>query len=87
MSRRHRAVKREILPDPKFGDVVITRFMNALMYDGKKSTAEGRRRRSGMRKESPLLNEAGIRAARFRKLSLQNRVISAEPLDLASNPS
>jgi small subunit ribosomal protein S7 len=40
MSRRHRAVKREILPDPKFGDVVITRFMNALMYDGKKSTAE-----------------------------------------------
>lgn len=41
MSRRHRAVKREILPDPKFGDVVITRFMNALMYDGKKSTAEG----------------------------------------------
>jgi small subunit ribosomal protein S7 len=41
MSRRHRAVKREILPDPKFGDVVITRFMNALMYDGKKSAAEG----------------------------------------------
>jgi len=40
MSRRHRAVKREILPDPKFGDVVVTRFMNALMYDGKKSTAE-----------------------------------------------
>jgi small subunit ribosomal protein S7 len=41
MSRRHRAVKREILPDAKFGDVVITRFMNALMYDGKKSAAEG----------------------------------------------
>ena len=41
MSRRRRAVKREILPDPKFGDVVVTRFMNALMYDGKKSTAEG----------------------------------------------
>ena len=40
MSRRRRAVKREILPDPKFGDVVITRFMNALMYDGKKSAAE-----------------------------------------------
>ena len=40
MSRRRRAVKREILPDAKFGDVVITRFMNALMYDGKKSTAE-----------------------------------------------
>ena len=41
MSRRHRAEKREILPDAKFGDVVLMRFMNALMYDGKKSTAEG----------------------------------------------
>ena len=41
MSRRHRAEKREILPDAKFGDVVITRFMHALMYDGKKSAAEG----------------------------------------------
>jgi small subunit ribosomal protein S7 len=40
MSRRHRAEKREILPDAKFGDVVISRFMNALMYDGKKSSAE-----------------------------------------------
>src|SRR5450631_3444108 len=41
MSRRRRAVKREILPDAKFGDVVLSRFMNALMYDGKKSVAEG----------------------------------------------
>src|ERR1700761_7351316 len=41
MSRRHRADKREILPDAKFGDTVLTRFMNALMYDGKKSAAEG----------------------------------------------
>ncbi len=41
MSRRRRATKREILPDAKFGDIVITRFMNALMYDGKKSAAEG----------------------------------------------
>ena len=41
MSRRHRADKREILPDAKFGDVVLSRFMNALMYDGKKSAAEG----------------------------------------------
>ncbi|WP_019016593.1 30S ribosomal protein S7 [Elioraea tepidiphila] len=40
MSRRHRAEKREVLPDPKFGDVVLSKFMNALMYDGKKSTAE-----------------------------------------------
>ncbi len=40
MSRRHRADKREIHPDPKFGDLVITKFMNAVMYDGKKSAAE-----------------------------------------------
>ncbi len=40
MSRRHRAEKREINPDPKFGDVVITKFMNAIMLDGKKSVAE-----------------------------------------------
>ncbi len=40
MSRRHRAVKRDILPDAKFGDIVVSRFMNVLMYDGKKSTAE-----------------------------------------------
>ena len=40
MSRRRKAIKREILPDAKFGDLVVTRFMNALMYDGKKSAAE-----------------------------------------------
>jgi small subunit ribosomal protein S7 len=40
MSRRHRADKREINPDPKFGDLVVTKFMNAVMYDGKKSVAE-----------------------------------------------
>ena len=41
MSRRHRAEKREVLPDPKFGDTILTKFMNNLMLDGKKSTAEG----------------------------------------------
>ncbi len=40
MSRRHRAEKREVLPDPKFGDIVITKFMNSVMLDGKKSVAE-----------------------------------------------
>ncbi|HWK66452.1 30S ribosomal protein S7 [Mesorhizobium sp. 1B3] len=40
MSRRHSAEKREINPDPKFGDLVVTKFMNAVMYDGKKSIAE-----------------------------------------------
>ena len=40
MSRRHRAEKRVINPDPKFGDVVLSKFMNNLMIDGKKSRAE-----------------------------------------------
>jgi small subunit ribosomal protein S7 len=41
MSRRHRAEKREIIPDAKFGDTVISKFMNSVMYAGKKSVAEG----------------------------------------------
>ncbi len=41
MSRRRRAEKREILPDPKFGDVVLNKFMNNVMRDGMKSVAEG----------------------------------------------
>lgn len=40
MSRRRAAVKREVLPDAKYGDVVLTKFMNTMMYDGKKSAAE-----------------------------------------------
>ena len=40
MSRRHAAEKREVLPDAKFGDTVLTKFMNNLMIDGKKSVAE-----------------------------------------------
>ena len=40
MSRRHSAEKRLVLPDAKFGDVVLTKFMNSLMFHGKKSTAE-----------------------------------------------
>ncbi|MGH1352987.1 MAG: 30S ribosomal protein S7 [Methyloligellaceae bacterium] len=40
MSRRHRAEKREIIPDAKFGDLVLTKFMNSIMKDGKKSAAE-----------------------------------------------
>ena len=41
MARRRAAEKREVLPDPKFGSVVVTKFMNVMMYDGKKSVAEG----------------------------------------------
>ncbi|MCI0465561.1 MAG: 30S ribosomal protein S7, partial [Beijerinckiaceae bacterium] len=40
MSRRHRAEKRDIIPDAKFGDIVVTKFMNTIMHDGKKSIAE-----------------------------------------------
>jgi small subunit ribosomal protein S7 len=41
MSRRHSAEKREIIPDAKYGDIVLTKFMNSIMYEGKKSIAEG----------------------------------------------
>ncbi|MBL4645462.1 MAG: 30S ribosomal protein S7 [Hyphomicrobiales bacterium] len=40
MSRRHRAEKREVIPDPKFGDAIVSKFMNSVMLDGKKSAAE-----------------------------------------------
>jgi small subunit ribosomal protein S7 len=41
MSRRHSAEKREINPDPKFNDLILSKFMNSIMYEGKKSVAEG----------------------------------------------
>ena len=37
MSRRHSAEKREVIPDAKYGDTVLAKFMNSIMYDGKKS--------------------------------------------------
>jgi small subunit ribosomal protein S7 len=40
MSRRHSAEKREIIPDAKFGDIIVAKFMNTIMYEGKKSIAE-----------------------------------------------
>jgi small subunit ribosomal protein S7 len=40
MSRKHQAPQREVLPDPKYNDILITKTINTLMYDGKKSTAE-----------------------------------------------
>ena len=40
MSRRHRAERREIIPDPKFADIIVTKFMNCIMEHGKKSVAE-----------------------------------------------
>jgi len=41
MSRRRVATKREIIPDPRFGSVMLTKFMNMIMDSGKKSIAEG----------------------------------------------
>ena len=40
MARRRRPEKRVVLPDPRFGDVTLTKFMNSVMYEGKKSVAE-----------------------------------------------
>ena len=40
MARRRAAEKREVLPDPKFGDAVLSKFISAIMFDGKKSVAE-----------------------------------------------
>ena len=40
MARRHAAIKRTILPDPKFGSEMIAKFINILMLSGKKSVAE-----------------------------------------------
>ena len=41
MARRRVAKKREVLPDPIYRDVLVTKFINSLMYSGKKSVAEG----------------------------------------------
>ena len=41
MARRREAVKRKILPDPKFDDLLVARFINSLLKQGKKSVAEG----------------------------------------------
>ena len=40
MSRKHRAQPREVLPDPRYNDIVVTKFINALMIGGKKATSE-----------------------------------------------
>ncbi len=40
MSRRHSAIKRNVLPDAKYGDKVVTKFINNIMEDGKKAVAE-----------------------------------------------
>ena len=61
MSRRHKAEKREVNPDPKFGDLVLTKFMNAVMVQGKKSEAEASHEVfDGVPTERPALQNATI---------------------------
>jgi len=40
MPRRRRPIKREVLPDPKFGSIIVTKFINSMMVDGKKGVSE-----------------------------------------------
>ena len=40
MSRRRKSYKREIIPDPEFNDILVAKFVNSLMKDGKKSIAQ-----------------------------------------------
>jgi len=40
MSRRRRELKREVLPDPKYGQILVTKFINSMMKDGKKTLSE-----------------------------------------------
>ncbi|TMJ69675.1 MAG: 30S ribosomal protein S7 [Alphaproteobacteria bacterium] len=54
MSRRHKAEKREVNPDPKFGDVVLSKFMNSIMKEGKKSVAENIDRMQSRAKADPI---------------------------------
>ena len=78
MSRRHSAEKREVNPDPKFGNIIITKFMNSVMYAGKKSVAEG-----------IVYGALGIRwlisAARDRNEKTMTERLSAELLDASNN--
>ena len=97
MSRRHRAEKREIIPDPKFGDIVVTKFMNSVMYDGKKSTAErivygafdiieGRSRQNPLEVfKQALAIRWIIQAARGRNDKTMVDRLSAELMDAANN--
>src|SRR6266702_2576930 len=97
MSRRHRAEKREIQPDPKFGNVVVTKFMNSIMYEGKKSVAESivygaLEIIEGKTKQNPIQvfqQALDIRwliiAARERNEKTMTERLSAELLDASNN--
>ena len=97
MSRRHRADKREVNPDPKFGEIVITKFMNAVMKQGKKSVAENivygafdRMESKGKANPVQLFHQALairwiITAARARNDKTMVDRLSAELLDASNN--
>ncbi len=67
MSRRHAAEKREVLPDAKYGDRILTKFMNNLMVDGKKSAAE--KKSSTMRSSVLKASSSASRSRSSTKLS------------------
>src|SRR5216683_610906 len=79
MSRRRAAVKRQVLPDAKFGDPVVTKFMNCLMYQGKKSV-EVRTDRG-----QALAIRWLIGASRDRSEHTMEERLSGELLDAANN--
>ena len=97
MSRRHSAEKREIQPDPKFGNFVVSKFMNSIMRQGKKSVAENIVYGAldiieGKTKQNPvsIFEQAlGIRwiiaAARERNEKTMTERLSAELLDASNN--
>ena len=96
MSRRHSAEKREINPDAKYGNLIVSKFMNSIMYEGKKSVAEAivygaLSAIEGKTKSDPIKvfeQALGIRwiisAARERNEKTMTERLSAELLD-ASN--
>ena len=97
MSRRRKAERREINPDPKFGDAVVSKFMNSIMKEGKKSVAERNvygalDRMQNRAKSDPvqLFHQALairwlISAARGRNENTMEERLSGELLDAANN--
>jgi small subunit ribosomal protein S12 len=79
MSRRHAAEKREILPDAKYGDRVVSKFMNNLMVDGKKSVAETIVYNTRVYTTTPKKPNSAMRKVAKVRLTNQYEVISYIP--------
>ena len=79
MSLRRRADKREIIPDPKFGDGVLTKFMNSIMYQGKKSAAESPATVDHVLKEDQI-NHITLTDDAIQRLALATAPVTVEPV-------